>query len=255
MDSTITLSDDSNNTMNQSEPLKKTGLGERLKSAREALRLTEKEAAARLHLNTAIITLMENENFLNGPPAAFLRGYLRSYARLLNLSENEITMTLKHLENSIPSSSTAIPVVTFKPKKYNERYLHWLTYLITLILFLLVGIWWSSHSHYVIADTQPKTAQATDNAALVAVQPSSTETPPAPVFTTGTPATMQPVASAQPPAAITPQAPAPSSPITVASAPPTSSTAISAEPTKKPALSRMKMAVPEPDIDNNANEE
>ena len=47
---------------------------------------------------------------------AFIRGYLRSYARLLNLSENEITLTLKDLENAIPSSSS-IPVIPLKTQK------------------------------------------------------------------------------------------------------------------------------------------
>src|SRR5689334_12090930 len=109
MDTTIVIANDTNSTMNNAEPAKKTGLGARLKAARETMQLTEKEAATRLHLNTNIISIIENENFANGPPATFIRGYLRSYARLLNISENEIKLTLQELESAMPSSSTIIP--------------------------------------------------------------------------------------------------------------------------------------------------
>jgi cytoskeleton protein RodZ len=158
MDSTIVIAEDSNNIMNKPETLKKTGLGERLRTAREAMRLTPKEAAARLHLNVNIIALMENESFTDGPPAAFMRGYLRSYARSLNLSENEIQLTLKSLESSLPYQTTA-PIINLPRAHQGERYLRWLTYLIVLTLCALVSIWWSSHSRYATVDVPAKISQ------------------------------------------------------------------------------------------------
>ena len=268
MDSTMTVSEDSNNSMNKPESLKKTGLGQRLKSAREVLQLTEKEAAARLHLNVNMITLMENENFTEGPPAAFMRGYLRSYARLLNLSENEITLTLKDLESSIPSSNTAVPIVHLQPRKYNERYFHWLTYVIVLVLGVLVSVWWSSHSRYVIGDVPPvQSAITTAQATTAAAPQDSTE-------------------SAQPPAEVKPAVTPIETPTTLNSAtlaPPTSSTLMPSttllqpsipqkapEPTiavtpttpvpaatkfeKTISLSHMGMALPEPGVDNDEDE-
>lgn len=292
MDSTTTtITENSNNIMNKPESFKKTGLGAHLKSAREAMRLTEKEAAARLHLNVSIITLIENENFADGPPATFMRGYLRSYARLLNLSENEITLTLKDLENFMPSSITATPAIQIKPPKDNERNLHWLTYVIVLVLLMLVSVWWSSHSRYVIADVPP-TTQATVDAKPAAMPSNATPAEPNATTTTTaglaqsatpqqkttetqTPATAAAAATPVVPttaltvapdatstAAILPGIPttaAGSAAITTpATATPSETPAPTAtaetKPSKKSTLSKLKMALPEPDVDYNQDE-
>jgi cytoskeleton protein RodZ len=230
MDPTITIAEDNNTIMNKPEPLKKTGLGERFKSARKAMQLTEKEAAARLHLNTTIIFLMENENFAGGPPTAFMRGYLRSYARLLNLPETEIASTLKNLENTI-SSNNAIAVIQTKPKKNNERYLRWLTYLIVLVLIVLVSVWWNSHSRYVIADVlpPPATTEVKSTSNISASETVTTAT------TTASTQLAAPLQKTPEPTALS------------ATSSPTLSTAT--QSVNKPTLSSMKMALPEPDID------
>ncbi len=287
MDSTTTISEHSNHIMNTPEPLKKTGLGAHLKFAREAMRLTEKEAAARLHLNVNIITLIENENFAGGPPATFMRGYLRSYARLLNLSENEITLTLKDLESSMPSSLTSAPVQQLKPAKDDERYFHWLTYVIVLVLLILVSVWWSSHSRYVIADVPPtthettdaKTATPTSMTSPAETNTSATATPTtavlpsdtAPLQMTGaaassTPGTPPTVLA--PPTLAAPETSTAATPLEV-SAPISNATVVTPspiaseitptvsegkKPAKKSTLSKLKMALPEPDVDSNQDE-
>ncbi|MCC2666918.1 MAG: hypothetical protein K0S63_834 [Gammaproteobacteria bacterium] len=111
MESTVMI--DTRSTMNNIEPLKKTGLGERLKTAREALQLTEKDA------------------------------------RLLNFPEDEITLLLQDLEVAMPPSNT-ITSPTPSVNHRNGRYLHGLTCLIIVILCVLVSLWWHSHSHYII---------------------------------------------------------------------------------------------------------
>ncbi len=267
MDSTITVSENNNSIMNKLEPFKKTGLGERLKSAREALQLTEKEVALRLHLNVTVVSLIESEDFAEGPPATFMRGYLRSYAKLLNLPESEIKSTLKELEAAMPSSTTPIPMAQVKPPKDNERYLHWLTYVIVVVLIVLVSVWWSSHSRYNIADvptTPQPTAVATPAPAPAAAPtptvPNSTAASPAPaaatVTTTAPPA--KPEAAVQPTAPLqaapgsitTPAAPATPTAVPIATtAPATPPPAVPATETKKSTLSNLKMALPEPDVD------
>lgn len=123
-----------------------TGFGLRLKTARESYRLSEKEAALRLHLNPSIISILENEDFENGPPLIFIRGYFRSYARLLNFNDKEIQVALEQFK--IQSELTPVVVSENLTEKHysSERYLHWITYLIVSLLTVLVGIWWNSHS-------------------------------------------------------------------------------------------------------------
>lgn len=255
MEATSTITETNTIIMNKPEPYQKTGLGERLKSAREALHLSEKEAATRLHLNSNIITLLENENFVDGPPATFMRGYLRTYARLLNLPENEIVLTLKELENSIPSSVTTAPAIQMKAPIDNERYLHWLTYVIVLVLLVLVSVWWSSHSRYMIADVPPAHTTTTVANALtpneIANEPTTAPVTTATQPTIPQPQTITPVTTAP---TVTPAvattAPAMAAPIPPTTVAPATTDAAATTPAKPSTLSKFKMALPEPDVDN-----
>jgi len=157
MDNEIAMIDDVNSMTNVTEPIKVTGLGARLKKAREAIHLSEKEAAQRLYLNVKIISLIENENFSDGPPMTFLRGYLRAYAKLLNVPESEIKAHLDEIDLSAPPVTITAPILHATPINRGDKYIRWITYLIILTLITLVCIWWSSQSHYLIADVPTKT--------------------------------------------------------------------------------------------------
>src|SRR5262249_4267439 len=141
-----TISESNKSEMNiPTNPLESNNMptfGARLKSAREAMNLSEKEAAARLHLKEKIILFIENENFSEGPPAIFLRGYLRSYARLLNFPDAEIKIALDKIDATIPKSKSNTPILHATPINYRERYMKWLTYVIVFTLILLVSVWW-----------------------------------------------------------------------------------------------------------------
>lgn len=150
-----------------------SGLGNRLKTAREQLHLSEKEAAARLHLNPRIILIMENEQFDNDLPATFMHGYLRSYARLLNISENEINSAILQIIPAAPKVSQpngTPPILKTWPIPKSYRYLRALTYIIIAALIVLVGLWWSSHPKDFIT-TFKSAVQKTNLAVAPVVQP------------------------------------------------------------------------------------
>lgn len=225
MDIRTETANEPDNMIKGANYIKATGLGLRLKTARESIRLTEKEAAARLYLNTNLISLMENEDFENAPPPTFMRGYLRSYARLLNLTENDVQMALKDLEKSMPSTYRATaPILAARPIDRSHHYLRWITYFIMLTLVVLVSLWWSSHSRYTVTDIPAKLA--TPVAAPVATTPypaaalpinplPNTVLPPAPVSKTTAPSPLpvQPTptfTTVPPPSLVNPsQVPAP----------------------------------------------
>jgi cytoskeleton protein RodZ len=136
-----------------------TGIGARLKAAREALHLSEKEVAGRLYLNIQVIFKMEQEDFSN-IPVTFMRGYLRSYARLLQLDENELADTLKQVNLVLPNSANNSKPSTIKRSDHHhhvlDRYLRWSSYGIISVLFVLVIVWWSSHPRFNDADPSNK---------------------------------------------------------------------------------------------------
>ncbi len=147
-----------------------TGIGARLKAAREAMQLQEKDAAARLHLSVRFIDLMEKEDFRNGPPATFMRGYLRSYARLVKIPDNEINQAIEDLGMNTPPTPTISPMLSTPDIDRTERYVRYGTYLIAIILIGLVAMWWGSHTR----DTENKASEASENPPPAAVNAAET---------------------------------------------------------------------------------
>jgi len=62
-----------------------SGFGVRLRQAREAHKLSIDEVAARLNLKPAVVLALEEDRYQHLPSAAYTRGYLRGYARLMGL--------------------------------------------------------------------------------------------------------------------------------------------------------------------------
>lgn len=75
-----------------------SGFGDRLRQTREAQKMSIGEVAARLNLKPAIVQALEKDQYQHLPSAAYVRGYLRGYARLLRL-DVEGLMHNNHLED------------------------------------------------------------------------------------------------------------------------------------------------------------
>ena len=63
---------------------------ELLAEARQRLGLSQKEVADKLYLTTSFIKYIDASEFSSLPKPAFIKGYLRSYARVVDLSGDEI---------------------------------------------------------------------------------------------------------------------------------------------------------------------
>jgi cytoskeleton protein RodZ len=120
----------------------KNNWGMRFQAAREAMNLSEKDAAARLHLKPHIINIIESERFAEGPPVIFMRGYIRSYGRMLNLPEKDLTQALSQLDFGSATSTTPAPSQFRIRENTNNSSSIWSTAFVALVLTALVGIWW-----------------------------------------------------------------------------------------------------------------
>ena len=206
------------------------GFGERLKAAREALKLSQKDAAVKLHLNPGILQILESENFEKAPPVTFLRGYLRSYARLLNFTEEDISAALT--QSGLESQANT-PVVPILPTETNlqmgDRYVQWISTAVVLGLFVFVGIWWGFHSSSNSSSNTLARAPTSQPSAPIAappVQAARTVTNPPPAAASTTPMTQPVTPTVAQQAPVSPTPPTPSNPGTVATtqqppAPPT----------------------------------
>lgn len=65
-------------------------IGERLREARIAHELEPEGVAEELHLDAAVIRAIETDDMAALPAPIFVQGYLRSYARLVGLPEDEL---------------------------------------------------------------------------------------------------------------------------------------------------------------------
>lgn len=115
-----------------------SGPGETLKNAREDRQLSIDEVAERLKLSKATITALENDDYKMLPAPAFVRGYLRSYATLLELKVEDVIPLYDHFAPPDPELKN---VLKSTPMQKRESTILWVTVVISLILAALVVIW------------------------------------------------------------------------------------------------------------------
>ncbi len=83
--------------------------GERLKIARESLELSVSDVAERLKLNAHKIEALERGDVADVATPVFVAGYLRSYARLLGLSEETVLADFSVLADMELSAAGSVP--------------------------------------------------------------------------------------------------------------------------------------------------
>lgn len=113
--------------------------GRRLREAREARGLSREEVAAQLRLQLKHITALEEDDYDALPGQTFVTGYLRNYARLLELPEDSFV-------SSVVSRSAPPPLVATNASRKQASSRDWLTRLATLVILgvtvLSVVLWW-----------------------------------------------------------------------------------------------------------------
>jgi len=77
-------------------------IGVRLRDAREARRLTTEVVAKQLKLDVSVIEALENDDRQHLPAPIYVQGYLRSYARLLQLPEDELVNGYNRASGELP---------------------------------------------------------------------------------------------------------------------------------------------------------
>lgn len=155
---------------------KNATFGARLKLARENSRLSVKDVASRLHLSPGIITLIENEQYESTTPKIFLRGYLKSYARMLNFSDADIAYALTQIDMTDPVNLPTPPASTNKlALQSSHPFMRWATSLILLLLASLVGTWWYIHTYTTDQISAPVREPALENLAPVTPEAATTQ--------------------------------------------------------------------------------
>lgn len=117
------------------------GPGDILQAARISNGMTLEDVANKMHLSRGILNSLEENNFEDITAPIFVKGYLRSYSRLVNVDENEIIeqYATYYMNGDPPISSTSN---TSPELNANDSKIKWITYLIIVGLIVILSIWW-----------------------------------------------------------------------------------------------------------------
>ena len=118
------------------------GPGQRLRQGREAVNLSVEEVAARLHLDTRTVRCLEGDQYDQLPAPTFVRGYLRSYARLLNVPAQPVVDAFDRRGLEPPA---LIPdISTSEEARSTDTPMRAATITIVMVLIALVLVAWQS---------------------------------------------------------------------------------------------------------------
>jgi cytoskeleton protein RodZ len=117
------------------------GPGERLQAARIKQGLSLEDVASRMHLSVSILEAIEENNFDEITAPIFVKGYLRAYARIVSLGEDEMIVQYVdfYSEEDPPISSTS----NMTPElSATDSRIKWTTYFVIIALVVLLAAWW-----------------------------------------------------------------------------------------------------------------
>jgi cytoskeleton protein RodZ len=114
--------------------------GQQLRKAREAKGLTEAQIAERMHLSLGYIRALEADNYAKLPEAAFIRGYIRNYAKLVNLPGDELANLFQQMVNEQTASDPSPSLIPAGEVK--DRRSWWIAGAVGLVL--AVWLLWPS---------------------------------------------------------------------------------------------------------------
>jgi len=124
-------------------------LGALLIRAREKLSLSQKDIASRLNLKEDYIVALDANDFDKLPAPIYVRGYIRSYARVLNLNADSLINLYEGIAEAPPEILPDVkPVVQASSR---DKPVKAVTYLVTLTLVILIIAWWQGQ-HIVSTD-------------------------------------------------------------------------------------------------------
>lgn len=119
--------------------------GAQLATIREQKGYSIEYVANKLHLRAQVIELIEKSQFETLPGAVFVKGYLRAYAKLLDVSPepyleifNEHYVTEKKPERALWQQSK-------KETNKAEHVIRWFTILFAIGVLAAVGVWWQKN--------------------------------------------------------------------------------------------------------------
>ncbi|OTA19355.1 cytoskeletal protein RodZ [Xenorhabdus beddingii] len=122
-------------------------IGQILRQAREKIELSQQTVADRLCLKLSTVRDIEEDNIPSNITPTFFRGYIRAYAKLVQVPESDI---LSMLDKHMPAKAMKVsPMQSFSSGKKRKKRDGWLMKVTWVIIILLLGMtvlwWWQNY--------------------------------------------------------------------------------------------------------------
>lgn len=134
--------------------------GAQLAVVRKAKGYTIEYIANKLHLRMRLVEALEADDYKKLPSAVFVQGYLRAYAKLVDLNAEPLLETYKRNYMVERKHEKAALWQSRRDTNSAERAIRWLTTIFGLVVLIAVAIWWHKSS-----DNQNIFASATKTSA------------------------------------------------------------------------------------------
>ncbi|HKJ21483.1 MAG TPA: helix-turn-helix domain-containing protein [Gammaproteobacteria bacterium] len=102
-----------------------TGPGRRLREAREAQKLSVSKVANLLHLDPRLVGALEHNDYDHLPEPIYVTGYLRNYARLLDIPEEDVVSSYQQLDIPPPPILSDLTRNTQRHTPLNHMLIQW----------------------------------------------------------------------------------------------------------------------------------
>ncbi|NMP15957.1 RodZ domain-containing protein [Thalassotalea sp. Y01] len=120
----------------------KIGPGAMLRQARELMQLSQEEIGDQLNLRVSLLQEIESDQYSGKTPKTFIRGYIRNYAKLVNLDDNDIVARFDRVDHGLQGTGDMKSFSQSTRKKAENNRLMLVIYLLIFSMFVLTIVWW-----------------------------------------------------------------------------------------------------------------
>jgi cytoskeleton protein RodZ len=117
------------------------GPGKLLQVAREEKKLRPEDVAYEIRLTPSQVLALEEDDYSSMPEETYVRGYLRNYARLVDVPENDILLHFARLTRSSDKNTQPIKISNDSDIKKRGNGVRWLSLAAIIALILLSALW------------------------------------------------------------------------------------------------------------------
>lgn len=122
------------------------GPGQLLQAARKAMNLSAEQVAQRLNLREYMINDLESDNYDTTISLTFTKGYLKSYAKLVKVSEQQVLEAFEQINRASKEPAKLQSFSRRVARQASDDRLMMVTYVILAILIALSVMWWLQQS-------------------------------------------------------------------------------------------------------------